>query len=145
MDSTYCKALVPARACSNHSECRALPQTSCIASEPRSPSKRHCLCGNNKPPVNGFCSPGKKGKNYTFSGFTHNSVTTLLRSSQIVSQYGGKFAFARSNYSRLNLRFLSSCARKLARGFNAGFHFLSRGRYFVIFRSSACKFTRGRK
>lgn len=51
-------ASVKARECVAHNDCSSIQHTSCV----RDGSEYRCLCGNNKPPVNGYCTDTPKRK-----------------------------------------------------------------------------------
>ncbi|KAF2899857.1 hypothetical protein ILUMI_06327 [Ignelater luminosus] len=54
---------VSAKSCGDHTDCNYMPHTSCVA-EPRTPSRKSCLCGDNKPPANGVCHADRKGPSH---------------------------------------------------------------------------------
>lgn len=54
------------KACGNHTSCRGISGTSCVP-ETRDPSRKSCLCGDNRAPVNGICSAERKGPHHLCS------------------------------------------------------------------------------
>lgn len=51
---------VKAKDCSTHADCASIENTSCVKDP--ADARLRCLCGDNKPPVNGFCKSKLKGK-----------------------------------------------------------------------------------
>ncbi|XP_025835358.1 uncharacterized protein LOC112906024 isoform X2 [Agrilus planipennis] len=66
----------PAKSCINHTQCKPIPQTSCIA-DIRDPSKKYCLCGDNTAPTNGLCQTTRKGAGHLCSDDCVEDATCL--------------------------------------------------------------------
>lgn len=60
---------VKARECTSQSDCSSIQGTSCV----RDGIERvmRCLCGNNKPPLNGYCSNDGDKRKYINQIFDH--------------------------------------------------------------------------
>lgn len=63
---------VKAKDCSSHADCVSIASTSCVK-DPVD-NRLRCLCGDNKPPINGLCKSQLKGKFIKFFVNWQNAI-----------------------------------------------------------------------